>query len=991
MQIQAVAAKETVASDDKTVYAHTLAGRPRSAWETLGAHAANVARLAGEFAGAFGAAEWGVVLGRWHDLGKRSEAFQQYLRQTADPSAGEDEHAPERVDHSTFGAQYAARMIGGHAGQLLAFCIAGHHGGLADAAGGDELTRASTLQARLKKKVPEVVVPARQTQPPKLKLPFIPTRGLLGFQVAFFTRMLFSTLVDADRTATEQFCDPGQAAARLRPKPALADLAGALESFLEQLQSGAPPTPVNRVRSRVLADCRSAAPEPPGFFSLNVPTGGGKTYASLAFALEHARAHAASHVFRRVIVAIPFTSIIEQTADAYRRALRPLAEGGLIEHHSNVDPKNDTRRNKLAAENWDAPLVVTTNVQLYESLFAAATSPCRKLHRITKSIIVLDEAQTIPVELLHPTLLALRELVANYGCTVVLCTATQPALERRDGEFEIGIENVRPIVRDVPHLFSVLRRVRFERLGKVSDAELVQRIAAERAALCVVNTRRHAALLHGALVARCGRDGCYHLSTLMCAQHRREKLEEVRDRLRRGEPCRLISTQLIEAGVDVDFPAVYRAPAGFDSIAQAAGRCNREGLLRVNGRSVPGRVYLFETATPPPPGLQRAAAQSAQELIDRHPDPLSPDAVEEYFRLLYWTQKHNRGGGEVLSALADDLQRPDLRIQFKTAARLYQLIGNEQTPILVPFDRAARRIRDVLARGDGVDFLVLRAAQRYLVPVHDHRLAKMMENRLICQHESGLWWLTSDEAYSLETGMSFGAAGHDPASFVDRQDDHVIRHQAALPGELACFTRPEMKVERVSYDVITPSAARGILEAIYWKPQIHWVIDRLRVLNPIRFTSLRRNEVGAKIGARTAEAAMRAGRGCLGFYVEDERQQRASLLLRDVAYVIEAYFRIVAGEINRGKHLDQIYRRARDGRCHTRPYLGCREFASDFELVEHGQPPPPVHPSLSGRRDLGWMLHDIDFKSGRRPRFFHAIMNDGVINVPPFDSPEAGR
>ena len=210
-------------------------------------------------------------------------------------------------------------------------------------------------------------------------------------------------------------------------------------------------------------------------------------------------------------------------------------------------------------------------------------------------------------------------------------------------------------------------------------------------------------------------------------------------------------------------------------------------------------------------------------------------------------------------------------------------------------------------------------------------------------------------------------------------------------GELACFTRPEMKVERVSYDVITPSAARGTIEAIYWKPEIRWVIDRLRVLKPIRFTSMRRNEVGAKISVRNAESAMRAGRGNIGLYVEDERQQRAALLLRDVAYVIEAHFQIVDGEANEAKHLDQFNRRAREGRCFTRPYLGCREFAADFELLERDTPLPPVDPSLVGERDLGWMLHDIDFANGRQPRFFHALMKNGVIDVPPFDTPEVRR
>lgn len=205
-------------------------------------------------------------------------------------------------------------------------------------------------------------------------------------------------------------------------------------------------------------------------------------------------------------------------------------------------------------------------------------------------------------------------------------------------------------------------------------------------------------------------------------------------------------------------------------------------------------------------------------------------------------------------------------------------------------------------------------------------------------------------------------------------------------GELACFTRPEMKVERVSYDVMTPSAARNIVQAIYWKPEIQWVIDRIRVLNPIRFTSMRRNEVGAKISARLAATAMQSGRGNLALYVDDpdKRQQRAALLLREVAYIIEAHFEIVGGEPNEAKHLDQFNRRARGGQCFTRPYLGCREFAADFALVEPDGAIPPTHPSLGGTRDLGWMLHDVDYKNGRKPHFFHATMTDGVIQVPPF-------
>lgn len=743
------------------IYAHTLPDRPQPEWETLDEHAERVAGLARSFSEAFGAGDWGEVLGRWHDLGKGSDEFQRYIGVKRDADSAEDESAPGRVDHSTFGAQHASNTIGGHFGQMLAFCIAGHHGSLTDASSGDEWTRGSTLHARLTKTVPPVRLLPEDRLAPKLGLPFKPTPENAGFQIAFFTRMVFSTLIDADRTATEAFCDPAKAAERNRTRPTVADLRSAVEEFLRRKERSAEPTMVNRVRSSVLSHCLATADLAPGFFSLNVPTGGGKTYASLAFALRHAE----RHDLRRVVVAIPFTSIIEQTADAYREALGKFADTALIEHHSDIVPGKDTRNNKLAAENWDAPLIVTTNVQLYESLFAARGTPCRKLHRLARSVIVLDEAQTIPVELLEPTIVALRELVAHYGCTVVLCTATQPALERREHEFTIGLEGVRPIVDDAPALFGALRRVEIIRLGRITDEELADRLSDETAALCVVNTRPHAAALYDAVVLRRGKNGCYHLSTFMCAQHRRDKLADIRRRLKDGEPCRLISTQLIEAGVDVDFPAVYRAPAGFDSIAQAAGRCNREGRLERDGDPALGRVYIFETENPPPPGLQRAAAQCGRELIGMYSDPIAPDAIEAYFRLFYWSQEHHWDKHDVLGALADDFRHRELQLKFRTAALRYQIIRDEQRQILVPYNEEAHTIRDRLLRSGDTDFDLQRRAQRYIVGVRENMLRILIENQLVIEHESGMWVLVNDRAYSPEKGISPEAVGISPALF----------------------------------------------------------------------------------------------------------------------------------------------------------------------------------------------------------------------------------
>lgn len=740
-------------------YAHTLPGEPPERWEPLERHLEEVSQLAGEFAAAFGAAAWGMLLGRWHDLGKYSDAFQDYLRLSADPDAGEEDQAPGRVDHSTFGAQHAAKVVGSQRGRILAFCIAGHHGSLPDATSDEEATHRATLEARLKlgpPRVPPVELPPDHPAPPELRLPFTLTHENLGFQVAFFTRMLFSCLVDADRTATEAFCDPERAAARQTPKPAIDDLIPPLDEFLRRKRQAAEPTPVNRARAGVLADCLAAASLSPGFFSLNVPTGGGKTYSSLAFALHHARVHG----LRRVVVAIPFTSIIEQTADAYRLALGDLAELALVEHHSNIEPTKRTLQNALAMENWDAPLIVATNVQLFESLFAAATTPCRKLHRLARSVILLDEAQTVPVELLKPTLAALRELVNHYGCSVVLCTATQPALERRD-RFEIGLQDVRPIINDAPTLFTVLRRIEVTRLHTVADEELADRMADEQAVLCIVNSRPHAARLYDALRARRDDEGCYHLSTFMCAQHRRRQLAEIRRRLAEGEPCRLVSTQLVEAGVDIDFPVVYRAPAGFDSIAQAAGRCNREGRLNY------GRVYLFDTEVPPAPGPMRRAADAARELIESYPDPLAPDAVEAYFRHYYWLQEHLWDKYEVLEQLRDDLrQSPKLLLKFRSAASRYRIIKDDQSQILVPYDGHARHIRDRLLRGEIMDFALRRDAQRYLVGVRERLLAAFLAQGVLVPNESGVFLLANEGAYSDEKGLLPEAIGLDASLLI---------------------------------------------------------------------------------------------------------------------------------------------------------------------------------------------------------------------------------
>lgn len=742
-----------MSENGKSIYAHTLLGRPSSEWELLWDHLEKVAKAASGFASTFGAGTWGEILGRCHDLGKGSAEFQQYLKHSSEleaANAGEERDAPARVDHSTFGARYVAKTISGIPGQLLAFCIAGHHAGLPNESSTDDGSRRSTLRFRIdEREIPFVDEP--QITLPEIRPSLKPSSSALrAFQLAFFTRMIFSCLVDGDRTLTEAFCDHDEAEQRQSRRPEVYEIQAELDACLARLRESER-TPVNLQREAVLDQCLRAAELDRGFFSLQVPTGGGKTLSSLAFALRHA----SRWNLRRVVVAIPFTSIIEQTADVYRKALGQFAARGLVEHHTNLRPAHDTRANQFGAENWDAPLIVTTNVQLLESLFAAATTPCRKLHRLANSVIILDEAQVLPVHLLQPTLAALSELVLNYGCTIVLCTATQPALEHRD-QFPIGLKDVRPIIAQPDVLFKAMRRAEVRHIGRLDDAELAARLSREPKVLCIVNTRRHAARLYEAVASQSEPGTCFHLSTLMCGAHRRQAIETIREQIRTGN-CRIVSTQLIEAGVDIDLPVVYRSAAGFDSIAQAAGRCNREG------RAPRGTTYVFDAEDPPPSGLLRDGEASAKELFRHSPniDPLSPKSIEAYFRLLYWKKQDSWDKNRIMSMTLLDQNRPHRApFQFRDIEDNYRIIEDNQLPILVPFDTRAKRFVDDLL-GGRVNFIPDRQLQPYLVSVPDRMLRQMENNGFLKAHESGVWVLLRNDAYTHAAGLTLESIGLD--------------------------------------------------------------------------------------------------------------------------------------------------------------------------------------------------------------------------------------
>ncbi len=752
-------------------YAHSVSGQPEDHWEPLADHLRLAAdgddRFPGAagFAAAFGDENWGRVAGLWHDLGKYSAEFQEYLR----TPAAEDEASRARrgPDHATAGAQHAMAQCLRPMGTVLAYCIAGHHGGLPDAE--DDAGGRSGLNARLRKTVdPFGGAPRELLEAPCPTVPALNwgnTNLDLSFRLSVFCRMLFSCLVDADFLATEQFMRPDRAERRSGATSTAPELLDVLNTHLAELEQKSKPTPVNLHRRAVLAACRTKATLPPGLFSLTVPTGGGKTLSSLAFALTHA----VRHGLRRVIYAIPFTSIIEQNAHVFREALAAAGENVVLEHHVNYERKKDgpdasddeeTYWDWLASENWDAPVVATTNVQLFESLFASKPSRCRKLHRVARSVIVLDEVQTLPVTLLRPTLAMLEELCRNYGCTVVLCSATQPAVALRDG-FPIGLPDVREIIDDAPALFSALKRVDVERIGKIEDGELASRLAGHHQVLCVVNTRSHAAELFGLLKRESPADhidDAFHLSAQMCPAHRDVVLKRIGQRLDQKKPCRVVSTQLVEAGVDIDFPVVYRAMTGVDSIAQAAGRCNREGRLDR------GRVFVFETHVDPRGDL-RLRRQTGAEVAERHVDLLGLEAVEHYFSLLYWSRQDEWDKHEIMKCFS--YSNHGLHAQFRRAASEYRLIRDEQHPVIVPYgDKGKRLIDDLRSMYEPPGRGFSRRAQRFTVGVHAWQLEKLRQATLVNLYHERFWGLEAPKAYDKELGLRIDLTGRDPNTLI---------------------------------------------------------------------------------------------------------------------------------------------------------------------------------------------------------------------------------
>jgi CRISPR-associated endonuclease/helicase Cas3 len=741
---------------NRQFYAHSGTCADKSDWQLLSDHLQKVSERAADNARYFNGEAMASLAGNLHDLGKYSDAFQRRL-----------EGGP-RVDHATAGAKVAVEKWGA-LGKMLAYVIAGHHAGLAN--GVDEGHGRAPLQERLARDV-ETLDAIWQDEidlPEKLLLPsFKPANGFEGFQFAFFTRMLFSCVVDADFIDTERFYQKlnGKRAQR-GSSIVLQKLKNALDEYLEglcikALQQSA--SKVNILRQEILQHVRRQAKLEPGLFQLTVPTGGGKTLSSMAFALDHA----IQHDLRRVIYVIPFTSIIEQNADVFRKVFVELGDEVVLEHHSAFDDekfqgKEETKdKLKLAMENWDASVVVTTAVQFFESLFADRTSKCRKLHNITGSVIILDEAQMLPLKLLRPTMAAIDELARNYRCSIILCTATQPALLSPD--FTNGFENVREIAPDPGRLYSELERTVVSHIGEQDDDQLRQRINDNHQILVIVNNRRHARELF------CGsdtEDGLFHLTTLMCAKHRREILAKAKERLAAGESCKLISTSLIEAGVDVSFPLVMRAETGLDSVAQAAGRCNREGIWKTED----SKVLVFNAPEwKAPPEISQYAASLRHVLRNHQGSLLAPEAIKAYFEDVYW-QRDDGGLDEkgILKAHRD--HRAKLSFPFQNIARDYRIIESQMRPVIIPYDKQAEQLVESLRHAEFVG-KIARGLQPYLVQVPQGVLealqaARMLEpiqperfgaqfnlliNKDLYDEKSGLDW-SNPQYIKIESGI----------------------------------------------------------------------------------------------------------------------------------------------------------------------------------------------------------------------------------------------
>ena len=790
----------------------------------LWTHLTETSELAKGFASKIGLSKSGEILGLLHDLGKASEEFQNYLLSgegLLNPDSDDyvDHIAMKgKVDHSTAGAQVIYNHLwnkgneGRVVAQILSLAIASHHSGLIDClspSGEDNFTRRmekaetsshvneafSNLSEQEVTTIEELLADDLLIREVMEKLKSVKeeneSQQTLLFKHGLLIRYLLSCLLDADRLNTADFEFPGNA--RLRNNniyPEWESLIKRLNVKLDEFERKPDRNEVDDIRSRVSQSCLEFSSKPKGIYQLTVPTGGGKTFASLRFALNHAKEHSMDRVF----YVIPYTSIIDQNAEEARKVLEDKGKNGnylnkvVLEHHSNLTPDEETRRQNLLAENWDAPIVFTTQVQFLEALFGSGTRGARRMHQLANSVIIFDEIQTIPIRAVHMFNLAVRFLVQSCGATVVLCTATQPLLDKVEPiQRALDIKPGQKIIPYEEELFQQLKRVEVfdsRKVGGWSDKEIAEwalsELQVKDSVLIVANTKKSAYSLYQAIVQESDITP-YHLSTNMCPAHRLDMLTEIKKKLENKEPVICVSTQLIEAGVDIDFGVVIRCLAGIDSIAQAAGRCNRNGI-----REGGGNVWVVNLTEENLDKLKdiKIGREKAQTILDDfndNPDSFGNDriglnAMEAYYKHYFYERQGEMNypvNADSLVGRSDDLftllstnessmeerQRVikdataiTFRQSFQTSAKAFRVIDSLTQGVIVPYGEEGNEIITELCGVDEVEkqYKLIKKAQRYSVNLFPHEFRKMADKNAIREVQKGAGIFYLDKQYYSE-------------------------------------------------------------------------------------------------------------------------------------------------------------------------------------------------------------------------------------------------
>lgn len=780
-------------------------------------HLNQVGELASGFASKIGLEDLGMLLGLLHDFGKYSKDFQIYILSATGGIEQDDESWVDasllkgRIDHSSAGAQYLWKRLSPRdskgkfelVAQILALCIASHHSGLIDCFDlksnavfanrmdkGDELTHFSECEANaddtLLAQIDEIL------HSPTIINSFKTIIGVTSFKftqpdwfnLGFLTRFLFSTLIDADRINSAEFEEPARRSDRLQRQKYFdwGVAVDRVEKFISQKLQ--PIYPIDHVRREISDNCLQKARRPQGIYTFTVPTGGGKTFSSLRFAVNHAR----EHKLDRIIYIVPYTSIIEQNAEAIRQVVEYEEDPfpWVLEQHSNLEPEQQNWRNKLVSENWDSPIVLTTMVQFLEACFAGGTRGVRRLHQLSNSVLVFDEIQSLPIKCVHLFSNALNFFSQHAGTSALLCTATQPLLDNlnRSDRGQVKLAEDKEICADVSKLFNDLNRVDVINrvklpgwlLGEISELAIDQFEQTNRC-LVIVNTKFWAKNLFEACKGLIPSDSLFHLSTNQCPSHRKAILADIRSRLSAGLPVLCISTQLIEAGVDISFASVIRFLAGLDSIAQAAGRCNRNGEVRK------GQVYVVnpcEESTGMLPDIEKGKEATQRVLEEGFDNLVAPEAIARYFEYYFYMRTDDmvypvsqaRLDDSLLNLLTNnplsaarysnrhetERKIPLLSQAFMSAGKLFEAIEAPTKSLIVPYGRG----KDIITQLCAIDptfqaqkyYELLREAQKFSVNVFPNVWQRLIDTGAIFEVQSLKIYCLLEEFYDDCFGVS---------------------------------------------------------------------------------------------------------------------------------------------------------------------------------------------------------------------------------------------